>query len=157
MCEGVSGVWGLHSCLGLGHSLPQSLLTWGWREAGWPGLSACPLPGHTQAGHQIALSATHMHSGKEEQLQNVWESTQQRWYSFSRNRATFLPVQSQWEDMFLMLSYSAGPSHSNWDAELWACSHTSCCPLEAPFSSQLHVFQEPHSLSMPDTQDGHRK
>lgn len=72
MCEGVLGSGACIPASVLGHSLPsESAITWGWRE-GQVG-QVCPhvpcLVTHRRV--TIRLSATHMHSGKEEQLQNV--------------------------------------------------------------------------------------
>lgn len=96
---GSSGVWGLHSCLSawpfpplrVCHNMGVA------RGAGWPGLSACPLPGHTQAGHHSPFGYPHAQWKRRAVTKCVRIYTTKMMPSFSRNRATFLPVPSQWE------------------------------------------------------------
>lgn len=96
----------------LGHSLPsESAITWGWRR-GWPGLSACPLPGHTQAGHLIRLSPAPHAQWKRRAVTKCVRIYTTKWWCFPFPEI----VQHSYQCRAMgrtppwMLSYSAGPS-----------------------------------------------
>lgn len=121
---GSSGVWGLHSSSVLGHSLPSESAITRDGKRGKLARSACMSPAWSHTVRSPFTFWLPTCTVEKMRSYKMCENLHNKDDAFLFQKLCNIPTSSKpvGRALFLMLSYSAGPSHPNWDGELWACT-----------------------------------